>query len=225
MHVVTVNTKGGCGKTLLATQLACYYASSGKSVAIFDHDSQQSSKDWVKVRPKRCAPINAVAAYAGEMNNANADIVIHDMPAGYDIRDLQKDVPDVKKILIPIMPSPTDMRVVWRFCMMLSYTGLLESDIEVGFVVNRFRANASFNKVLMKFLNRLDVPVVGFIRDTQNYIHANNRGLGIFDLPKARTSVDRKSWESVIEWLQTTADESFAQQLMDDIVQKQLELV
>lgn len=227
MHVVVINTKGGSGKTLLATQLACYYATKGEKVAIFDHDSQKSSIDWVKARPKRCAPIAAIPAFGNHPKQEWDGIAIHDMPAGYDVKHLREDVPEVKKVLIPILPSPTDLRVVWRFCMMLTYHGILHSDIEIGFVPNRYRQNASFNPTMMEFLNRMEIPIIGQIRDTQNYIHATNRGLGIFDLPTTQSKVDRQTWQPIIDWLSDIAPNSFAKLLIEDIVeqQKQLDLV
>jgi chromosome partitioning protein len=96
MHIVVINTKGGCGKTLVTTQLACYFACSGKTIAIVDHDPQQSSKDWVKARPKKCASISCAVAGKSAFEPTQADITIHDMPAGYDILQIKKDVPDVK---------------------------------------------------------------------------------------------------------------------------------
>lgn len=222
MHIVIVNTKGGSGKTLIATQLASYYAQQGRKVALCDHDNQRSSVDWVQARPKTCAPIHYVAAYAGEQLKKLASVVIHDMPAGYDISALRSDVPQIDKLIIPIVPGPTDLRAAWRFCMLLSYTGLLGSDIDIGFVVNRYKANAVYNERVMEFLNRLDVPVVGYIRDTQNYIHAGNRGLGIFDLPAYRTQADRRAWQPVINWLET-AETSFARQLMDELASNRLQ--
>lgn len=225
MHMVIVNTKGGSGKTLLATQLASYYSSNGNTVAIYDHDSQHSSKDWVQARPKRLPPIISVTASGDLTPRISTDIAIHDMPAGYDIRELATDVPETEKILIPLLPSPTDLRVVWRFCMMLSYTGLLESSIDIGFVINRYRASSLFNETMLKFLNRLDIPILGQIRDTQNYIHATNRGLGIFDLPGNKTQVDRDSWQPIIDWLDGIEGVSFAQLMMDDIVSRQMALV
>lgn len=218
MHIVIVNSKGGCGKTMVATQIASYFAQGGNRVTIFDHDNQRSSIDWVKARPGQCPKIHTVAAYAGESMEQPSDIVIHDMPAGYDIRDLARDVPRVDKMLIPLLPSPTDLRAAWRFCMLLSYTGMLNSRRDVGFIVNRYRANAAYNTRVEEFLLRLDVPVLGAIRDTQNYVHAGHRGLGIFDLPRYRSRADRESWHSVLVWLDS-ARRTFAEQLMQDLSQ------
>lgn len=219
MHIVVVNSKGGCGKTMVATQVASYFAQAGNRVTIFDHDSQRSSTDWAKARPRQCPKIEVVAAYTGDIQDQYSDIGIHDMPAGYDIRDLARDVPRVDKMLIPLLPSPTDLRAAWRFCMLLSYSGMLNSRRDVGFIVNRYRSNAAYNEKVREFLGRLDVPVLGTIRDTQNYVHACHRGLGIFDLPRYRSKVDRDSWHPVLMWLDA-AKRSFAQQLMQELSEK-----
>ncbi|MEC8143904.1 MAG: P-loop NTPase, partial [Pseudomonadota bacterium] len=36
VNILVVNSKGGCGKTTVATNLAAAYANGGKSVALFD---------------------------------------------------------------------------------------------------------------------------------------------------------------------------------------------
>ena len=43
--------------------------------------------------------------------------------------------------------------------------------------------------------------MVGYLRDTQNYIRAGNAGLSIFDLPPSSTRQDRQQWEPILEWL------------------------
>ena len=225
MHIVVVNAKGGCGKSLIATQLASYYACEGKDVVIRDHDRQHSSLDWLQARPKKFPPIRGVSGAARGIELECYDVIINDLPAGYDIRRLSQDVPRVDKLLIPTIPSPTDLRVLWRFSMMLTYSGLLESNIDMGFVVNRYRANAQFNRTMDKFLKRMSIPVLGRIRDTQNYIHVTNRGLGIYDLPATKTEIDRRSWRTIIDWLGEADSSEFVQVLMDELEVRQLQLV
>lgn len=217
MQVIIANTKGGCGKTVLATQLASYYACAGRRVAIYDHDSQQSAMDWVKERPHQYSPITAVAAYAGDRLDSRADVAIHDMPAGYDIRDIYTDVPAADKLLIPVVPSPTDMRAAMRYFMALSHSGILDGQISVGFISNRSRCNISYNKIMNEFLSKLGIPIVGTIRDTQNYTHAMKRGLGIFDWPSKRTEVDRQGWYPIFNWLEQSPETSFTHEIMSQV--------
>ena len=48
--VLVANSKGGCGKTTLATNLAAYFAHSGQAVTLLDLDPQQSATQWVRLR-------------------------------------------------------------------------------------------------------------------------------------------------------------------------------
>jgi chromosome partitioning protein len=41
-RIVVMNTKGGCGKTTIATNLASYYAANGLGTALIDYDPQGS---------------------------------------------------------------------------------------------------------------------------------------------------------------------------------------
>ena len=51
MHsIIVLNTKGGCGKTTLATNLASYHVRQGHSVMLADFDPQGSSSEWLAAR-------------------------------------------------------------------------------------------------------------------------------------------------------------------------------
>ena len=60
--ILVVNSKGGCGKTTVATNLAGYYAARGKKVALVDYDPQESSIEWLGMRGSDRAPISGIAA-------------------------------------------------------------------------------------------------------------------------------------------------------------------
>ena len=49
--IMVLNSKGGSGKSTVATNLASYYATQGKRVVLVDLDPQSSSLDWLAARP------------------------------------------------------------------------------------------------------------------------------------------------------------------------------
>ena len=57
MIVLVANTKGGCGKTTVATHLAAALACHGHRTALADADRQRSSLGWARLRPGTAAPI------------------------------------------------------------------------------------------------------------------------------------------------------------------------
>ena len=49
LRIAIMNTKGGCGKTTLATNLASYCAAQGCATALFDYDRQASGSRWLMI--------------------------------------------------------------------------------------------------------------------------------------------------------------------------------
>jgi chromosome partitioning protein len=54
---------------------------------------------------------------------------------------------------------------------------------------------------LHEFVDSLGLPVLGFLRHTQNYIHLAARGLTVFDVSPGRVERDLAQWESICRWL------------------------
>jgi len=204
-HIVVLNPKGGCGKTTIATHLAVYASTLGLRVALADHDSQASSHDWIASRPRRCADIGTIAAYNGEVFDGpdideNYDVIVHDLPASVatDSFDLRRHC---NKMIIPIMPSPIDIKAAMRLWTQLSENGILdEPGITIGLVANRVKSNTKYAKVLDDFIERLGLPKVATLRDTQNYIRSLDAGLSLFDLPPGRVANDLIQWQPLMEW-------------------------
>jgi len=199
-HIVLLNPKGGCGKTTIATHLAVYASTMGLRVALADHDPQQSSHDWIKARPRRCADIDIIAAYDGASPEGDYDVIVHDMPGA----DIAKQVPVASvcnKLLIPIMPSPIDIKAALRLWVDLSNFGWLDNpNMEIGIVANRVKANTKFLATFDAFIQRMNIPRVATLRDTQNYIRALDAGLSLFDLPPGRVAADLAQWQPLMEW-------------------------
>ncbi|MDA7855760.1 ParA family protein [Pseudomonadales bacterium] len=199
-HVVVLNPKGGCGKTTIATHLAVYASTLGLRVALADHDEQASSHDWLKSRPRRCAEIAAIAAYDGAAIEGDFEVVIHDMPATA-IFDHASIAEASSKIIIPIMPSPIDLKAAMRLWMKLSNSGWLDDpNIEIGVVANRIKNNSKYVQTLNAFIEKIGLPHITTLRDTQNYIRSLDAGLTLFDMPPNRVADDLIQWQPLMEW-------------------------
>lgn len=201
-QIFIANPKGGCGKTTIATQLAGYFANQGRQVLLVDHDAQRSSSDWLSSRPAGCAAIESIAlAVEKPVNGAAAELVVHDMPAAWDLDHVADIIRPGDQVLIPVLSSPTDIKACLRFIMGLYRSGIMEADIHMGLVANRSREQTRYFKVLMEFLERVELPLVTSLRDTQNYVRAMDRGLTIFDLPPNRVATDISQWQPIFDWL------------------------
>ena len=204
-QIFVANPKGGCGKTTIATQLAAYYANAGQRVLLIDHDAQKSSSDWQAGRPRSCSHIEvSVAKVDGNVDFGAADFVVHDMPAAWSLEHVADTIHSGDCVLVPVLPSPTDIKACLRFLMALHRSGLLEQgSIQLGLIANRSRAHTRYFRVLMAFLERIGLPLVGSLRDTQNYVRAMDEGLTIFDLPPSRVNQDLEQWQPIIGWLES----------------------
>ena len=104
--------------------------------------------------------------------------------------------------MVPVLPSPIDIHAATRFVEELLLVGKVRSfGVNVGVVANRVKKNTLVYQSLEKFLNTLKLPFLGTLRDTQNYVRASARGVGIFEMWDQRVNPDKLNWQPIIDWL------------------------
>ena len=57
------------------------------------------------------------------------------------------------------------------------------------------------NEQLHQYLATLPVPVVAWLRDTQNYVQLAARGLTLWDVAPSRVERDLEQWLPLKEWI------------------------
>ncbi|HEX5056234.1 MAG TPA: ParA family protein [Gammaproteobacteria bacterium] len=203
--IMVMNAKGGSGKSTIATNLAGCYAEQGGKVLLADYDPQESSLDWLRVRPKGRPLIWGVAAHRETLRpQRDIDVVIIDAPAavhGAELRELAKKA---DTFIVPVLPSPIDMRAAWRFVKELKDSGpLSRKQTKIGLVANRSREFTNIYAELDEFLSNLKnvAPYITSLRESQNYIRAARQGLSIFEFAQGATAIDREQWMPLLKWL------------------------
>jgi len=210
--VMVINAKGGCGKTTVATNLSAYYASCGYATVLIDHDPQYSSSQWLSVRPDDVPNIHSISTckYAGHTVTqsfvmrmpANTQRVVLDTPASLARMQLPELVRRVDAMIIPVLPSPIDMRALVLFIRdLFMLHEIRTSQTKVAVVANRVRENTKSFQSLCHFLDSIKMPVVARFRDSQNYIRAAEQGLGVHEMKTARVQADRDQWLPLLAWL------------------------
>lgn len=203
-HIMVLNAKGGCGKSTIATNLASYYATQEKKVALADYDPQRSSLDWLAKRPEDRPRIEGVEGYKSGLRNVprSAEVVIIDAPARVHGAELTDMVRHAETIIVPVLPSSIDIQAASKFLEDLADVGRVErKEVKIAVVGNRVRDNTLIAGELDEYLDGLKTPYVAKFREAQNYIRAYTRGLGVFELPEYLAWPDWEQWEPLLEWL------------------------
>jgi len=199
--ILVVNPKGGCGKTTIATNLASYYALWGVKTALVDYDPQQSSLEWLQSRPSAYEPIHAMTGTSHGNYPAGTQRVLIDSPARTDRRKFSGLARQADVILVPILPSPIDIRAAAHFIGELLLTGQARNK-RIGVLANRVREQTLIYSKLEKFLKALKIPFVTHLRDSQNYIRAAEYGIGIFEMAPYLVQADLEQWRPLIRWVE-----------------------
>ena len=203
-HIMVLNSKGGCGKSTIATNLAGMYAVEGQSVALADYDPQRSALDWLDARPADAAPITGLNAAEDGLKKLprSSDVLIIDAPARSHGPELTNLVKHAETIIVPVLPSTIDMQATTKFIAELQNVGKVErKQAKIAVIGNRVRENTLIFDDLDEYLDRLRVPYLTWLRDAQNYVRAYTRGLSIFELPEYLAWPDTEQWEPLVKWL------------------------
>jgi chromosome partitioning protein len=203
--ILCMNAKGGCGKTTIATNLATWYADNGEQVVIVDLDPQRSSLDWLEARDDYdgVPAIFGVDAVQGDARPPRGtDLALLDAPAGTYGAELTPLLRRADALLVPVLPSPIDMRAAARFIENLLHSGRVSrGQTRIALIANRVREQTRIYRALEDFLTAFDIPLLTHLRESQNYIRAAETGLGIFELAPSQVAMDVAQWDPVLEWL------------------------
>ena len=202
--ILVLNAKGGCGKSTIATNLASYYAwEKEQKVVLADYDPQGSSMAWLEARGEEWPEIQGVAAWEDSVRpSRDTDVVIMDAPARVHGTELTQLLRKPETILFPVLPSPIDMRAATAYMQELQSSGRVQrGEVKIGVIANRVRENTIIFNELYEFLRKLRVPYVATLRDTQNYIRAEERGVGVFEMAPSQVSQDIENWQPLVKWL------------------------
>ena len=209
--IVVLNSKGGCGKTTLATNLASFYALRGPPPTLLDYDPHGFAMRWLDKRPANLPVVRGIAAYEhpeqtpdreGTQTPPDTGTVIADLPASIGPDQLHRHTRDADSILIPVLPSEIDIFSASRFIAELLLDVRLDRrERKLAIVANRVRQNTRSWQMLTRFLTSLRIPVIAVLRDSQNYVQAAAQGIGIFEMPAYKVKNDIGPMNAIVNWL------------------------
>ena len=203
--IVVANPKGGVGKSTLATQVAGCLAAAGHAVMLGDVDRQQSARQWLALRNTVVPPLPVIRGWDVESEDIvrppkGTTHVVLDTPAGLHGKRLEAVMRIADRMLIPLQPSLFDIQATHSFVLALR-EHRRAGEVELGLVGMRVREHTRANEQLHHYLAMLPVPVVGWLRDTQNYVQLAAHGLTLWDVAPSRVERDLEQWAPLVDWV------------------------
>ena len=107
---------------------------------------------------------------------------------------------DADRLLVPLQPSLFDIQATHAFVGSLRQHPRA-AQIDLALVGMRVKEHTLANEQLHHYLATLSVPVVAWLRDTQNYVQLAARGLTLWDVAPSRVERDLEQWAPLVDWL------------------------
>ncbi len=204
--ILVASSKGGAGKTTLATNLAAHFALDGKRTVLVDADPQHSSTRWAERRAELESAVLPIDASTKRNWRASlpedADRVVIDAPAGSMAGDLEQFLEHVDAIVVPVLPSALDIEATVGFLNSLSKVPRVHKrKLPVGLVVNRSKPWTNTSQQAVEMLKTWPYPVVAQLRDTQAYVVLAGLGRSLFDYRSAQVRDHQGDWDPLLKWI------------------------
>lgn len=204
--VLVASSKGGAGKTTIATHLAAQSALDGLRTALVDADPQASSTRWAQ---KRAGLDSAVLAIDGTRRKAwrkqvpdDTQRVVVDGAAGAMADDLDPFLETVDAVIVPVVPSTFDIEATVPFLDSLArHPRVRKGTLRVGLVGNKLKPWTNVSQQALDLLKQWPYPLVAQLRDSQGYVVTTALGKSLFDYHSAQVREHQSDWQPLLRWL------------------------
>jgi chromosome partitioning protein len=180
--IVVANSKGGAGKTTLATNLAVECSKAGKSVLLVDSDDQGSSMGFRGLRETPDIKAMAITkpTLDQDLKDFSFDYIVVDV-GGKDTGVFRSAIMAADLLLIPTLPSQYD---IWAAGDTVEVLELCRcrKDIEARIVLNRLIPNTNISSdtetALAEYADKAPVAKTKIVSRVA-FSESINSGLGV----------------------------------------------
>jgi chromosome partitioning protein len=124
--------------------------------------------------------------------------MVLDTPAGIEGARLDAALRVADKVIVPLQPSMFDIMATQAFLQDLLAR---HRKSEIGVIGMRVNVRTRAADQLAHYVSNLGVPVLGYLRDTQNYVQLAAMGATLWDVAPSRVEKDLPQWDGLTAWI------------------------
>jgi len=206
--VLVASSKGGVGKTTIATHLAAQSAVAGQRTVLVDADPQGSSTRWAQRRagmPSAVLPIDGTRRNWLKLVPDGTQRIVIDGAAGQMGTDLESYLDQASAVIVPVLPSALDIEATVPFLNTLAkHPRVRKGQLPVALIANKLKPWTNASQQALDVLNSWSIPVVGQLRDSQAYVMLTGLGRSLFDYNSQQVREHQEDWQPLLKWLNKT---------------------
>lgn len=203
--VLVASSKGGVGKTTIATHLAAHAALDGHRTVLVDADPQHSSTRWAERRAElesAVLPLDGTRKSWARHLPEDTQRVVIDAPAGATADSLEGFLEEAEALVVPVLPSTLDIDATVGFLNGIAkHPRVRRGQLRVGLVGNRLRPWTNASQQALELLRQWPYPIVAELRDSQAYVVLVGLGRSLFDYHSQNVREHQEDWASLLKWL------------------------
>ena len=203
--VLVASSKGGVGKTTVATHLAAHSALDGQRTVLVDADPQGSSTRWAERRAELDSAVlpldGSRKSWRKQLPDDTQRLVI-DAPAGSTADSLEAFLEIADALVVPVLPSTLDIDATVPFLNGIAkHPRVRRGQLRVGLVGNRLRPWTNASQQSVELLKQWPYPVVAQLRDNQAYVMLVGLGRSLFDYHSQQVREHQEDWAPLLKWV------------------------
>jgi len=205
--ILVASSKGGVGKSTLATHLAAHAALAGQRTVLVDADPQGSAARWAERRAgldSAVLPVDGTTAGRGWPRTLPPDTqqVVVDAAAGAQASALAPFLEHADAVVVPVPPSTLDLEATVPFLDTLArHPRVRRGELRVGLVANKMKPWTTGSQQALEQLQRWPYPLVAQLRDSQAYAVLVGLGKSLFDYQSQQVREHQADWQPLLRWL------------------------
>jgi chromosome partitioning protein len=225
--IITIGAiKGGCGKSLIATNLTVLRSTTGKKVLLVDGDEQGTAGDWSDHRANLGinTPWTTIRLRANAVRTEvlklvkNYDDIIIDC-GGRDTSSLRAALTVSNTFLVPFQPKSFDIWTALKVSELVQEVSILNPSLKTYAFINCAMSRGADNEDAKKILKH--IPGLVLLHQTvglrKSFSNATSEGLSVIEINK-----DKKAAEEINALCKAIFENNEVSFIAAETIQKQV---